>query len=196
MVQTSSMDIPEKEFLNLVRMQKLSTAVLYATFLGRLINAAQQDSGLKDALKSLEQIIHTGVALHKEEEDWAYANGLKIMVQRSSLFLDVSSRVFRVDIVWDDRDGSLAQVNHRLAHLVPYPARESRLLAPSGSREELRRRTALRSCRAGNSGRLPSYGDVWRRRILSYERPVREGWRWLDLPRAWRGLDQDSWWIL
>ncbi|KAI0720832.1 acetyl-CoA synthetase-like protein [Cerioporus squamosus] len=79
MVQTSSMDIPEKEFINAVRMHKLSTAVLYATFLGRLINSAQQDPELKDALKSLEQIIHTGVALHKEEEEWAYANGLKII---------------------------------------------------------------------------------------------------------------------
>ncbi len=80
MVQTSSMDIPDKEFLNIVRMHRLSTVVLYATFLGRLINSAQQDTEMKDALKSIDQIIHTGVALHKEEEEWAYANGIKIVV--------------------------------------------------------------------------------------------------------------------
>ncbi|TFK91211.1 acetyl-CoA synthetase-like protein [Polyporus arcularius HHB13444] len=79
MVQTSSMDIPDKEFLNIVRLHRLSTVVLYATFLGRLINSAQQDPEMKDALKSIDQIIHTGVALHKEEEEWAYANGIKIV---------------------------------------------------------------------------------------------------------------------
>ena len=80
MVQPSSMDIPGQEFLNMARLCKLSTGVLYATFLGKLIREAQQDPHLRDAMKGVGQIIYTGVALQKEEEAWAFANNMNIVV--------------------------------------------------------------------------------------------------------------------
>ena len=84
MVQPSSMDIPGQEFLNMARICKLSTGVLYATFLGKLIREAQQDPHLRDAMKGVGQIIYTGVSLQKEEEAWAFANNVNIMVRNYS----------------------------------------------------------------------------------------------------------------
>ena len=78
--QTSSMSVGPQELLGLIRVCKLNTLGLYATFLSDLISAARSDPEIGAALKGLRQIVHTGVALNKDNEDWAYANGLNIIV--------------------------------------------------------------------------------------------------------------------
>ncbi|EJF57818.1 acetyl-CoA synthetase-like protein [Dichomitus squalens] len=77
--QSSSMAMPAREFVNMTRECSLSLLVLYATFLSDLIRVARVDSTVADALKGLNQIVHTGVALNKQDEEWAYQNDLKIM---------------------------------------------------------------------------------------------------------------------
>ncbi|KAH9917682.1 acetyl-CoA synthetase-like protein [Epithele typhae] len=76
--QSSSMLIPPAELLGLVRECKITILVLYAPFLSALLRPAMADPELEGALLTLHQITHTGVALNKDDEDWAYAHGLNI----------------------------------------------------------------------------------------------------------------------
>ena len=73
-----AMKVPE--FVNMTRECSLTVLVLYATFLSDLIRAGREDPAVRDALQSLNQIIHTGVALNKEDEEWAYEHKLRITV--------------------------------------------------------------------------------------------------------------------
>lgn len=105
-MQSSSMAIKIPEFVNMVRECGLTVLVLYATFLADVIRAAKEDATVKDALKSLNQIIHTGVALNKDQEEWAYENGIRITVRvvcavprRESLLI-----LPLTDVVWNHRD--------------------------------------------------------------------------------------------
>lgn len=67
----------------MTRACSLNRLAVYATFLSSLIRAAKQDDTVKLALQTLRDIFHTGVALNKEDEGWAYANGLKVIVRTS-----------------------------------------------------------------------------------------------------------------
>ncbi|KAI0764537.1 acetyl-CoA synthetase-like protein [Trametes elegans] len=105
MVQTSSMAATAEEFLALVRVCGLTRLILFATFLANIIRAARTDPAIRDALKDLRQIFHTGVALNKEDEQWAYDNGLRIITSysttetapllRSRIGTDAASRLLR-----------------------------------------------------------------------------------------------------
>ncbi|KAI0312670.1 acetyl-CoA synthetase-like protein [Amylostereum chailletii] len=77
-VQPSSMAIPAPELVAMIRVCSLNPLALYATFLSNLIREAKKDANIKYALQNLDQIIHTGVALNKEDEEWAHANDIKI----------------------------------------------------------------------------------------------------------------------
>lgn len=75
----------------MTRACSINRLAVYATFLSSLIRAAKQDDVVKVALQSLRDIFHTGVTLNKEDEDWAYANGLKVIVRTSCLSLATTS---------------------------------------------------------------------------------------------------------
>ncbi|KAF7336547.1 putative amp-CoA ligase [Mycena sanguinolenta] len=77
-VQTSSMNMPIAELLDLIKTCGLNRVALYAPFLSRYIKDAQNDPAVLSALQSCRQILHTGVSLNAEDENWAYENGLPI----------------------------------------------------------------------------------------------------------------------
>lgn len=81
MVQSSSLAIGPQQFVGMTRACSLNRLAVYATFLSSLIRAAKQDETVKVALQSLRDIFHTGVALNKEDGEWASANGLKVIVR-------------------------------------------------------------------------------------------------------------------
>ncbi len=80
MVQSSSTAIGVEEFVGMRRICGLSTFVIFATFLSDIIRAAKKDDNVRAALKELNQISHTGVALNKEDDEWAHTNDIKIVV--------------------------------------------------------------------------------------------------------------------
>ncbi|KAI0739172.1 acetyl-CoA synthetase-like protein [Daedaleopsis nitida] len=84
MVQTSSTAIGADEFVGMRRVCGLSQLVIFATFLSHIIRAAQNDEKVKEALKEIYQISHTGVALNKDDEEWAHANDVKIVSSYST----------------------------------------------------------------------------------------------------------------
>ncbi|OJT05027.1 hypothetical protein TRAPUB_4183 [Trametes pubescens] len=105
LAQSSSMAVSPQEFLGLVQVCGLTRLILYATFLSEIIRAGKKDETIREALKSLRQIFHTGVALNKEDEAWAYENGLRMITSysttetapllRSRVGLDPSARLLR-----------------------------------------------------------------------------------------------------
>ncbi|KAI8989116.1 acetyl-CoA synthetase-like protein [Trametes punicea] len=101
LVQSSSLAISPQEFVGMTRACSLNRLVVYATFLSSLIKAAKRDETVKHALQGLQDIYHTGVALPKEDEEWAYEHGLKVINAYSTtetgplLKVDPPSRVLR-----------------------------------------------------------------------------------------------------
>ena len=83
MAQTSSVAISQSEFLGLWRVCGLTHLTIFATFLSNLIRDAQTDPTVKEALQDLQWITHTGVALNKEDEEWAHQQGIRIIVSAS-----------------------------------------------------------------------------------------------------------------
>ena len=80
MVQSSSTAIGVQEFMGFRRVCGLTQLVIFGTFLSDILRAAQKDEGVKAALNELHMISYTGVSLNKEDEEWAHANGINIVV--------------------------------------------------------------------------------------------------------------------
>ncbi|CDO77060.1 hypothetical protein BN946_scf184473.g4 [Trametes cinnabarina] len=101
LVQSSSASIPAQEFVGMTRACGLNRLAVYATFLSKLIKAAKEDDAVQNALKGLHDIVHTGVSLPKEDEEWAFKNGLTVYNAYSTtetgplLKLDPTTRVLR-----------------------------------------------------------------------------------------------------
>ncbi|KAI0720815.1 acetyl-CoA synthetase-like protein [Cerioporus squamosus] len=105
MAQTSSTAIGVDEFMGLIRVCELTHLVIFATYLSTLIRAARTDESVKLALQSLYQISYTGTSLNKEDEEWAYANSLNVVISygttetgpllRSQRGADTASRLLR-----------------------------------------------------------------------------------------------------
>ncbi|KAF9461626.1 acetyl-CoA synthetase-like protein [Collybia nuda] len=78
-VQTSSMGMSTDELVVMIKQFGVNRLVLYAPFLARHIRSARDNPEIIGLLQTCRQIIHTGVTLGADEENWAYDNGLQIM---------------------------------------------------------------------------------------------------------------------
>ncbi|KZT05761.1 putative amp-CoA ligase [Laetiporus sulphureus 93-53] len=79
-VQPSSPTFSTDELLAMVKKCGLNRIATYAPFLVQHIRRAKQDMDVLETLKGLRQILHTGVALNREEEKWAYEQRLPMTV--------------------------------------------------------------------------------------------------------------------
>ncbi|KAJ3506197.1 hypothetical protein NLJ89_g7003 [Agrocybe chaxingu] len=77
-VQSSSMAASTSEIVAMITTCGVNRLALYATFLSSYIKAAQRDPAVTAALASCRQILHTGVSLPEEDEEWAIQNSLRI----------------------------------------------------------------------------------------------------------------------
>ncbi|KAJ7022960.1 hypothetical protein C8F04DRAFT_1307002 [Mycena alexandri] len=77
-VQTSSMGMPTDELIELTNTCGLNCVAMYAPFLSVHIKATQGNPTVLSALRNCHQILHTGVSLNAEDENWAYDHGLPI----------------------------------------------------------------------------------------------------------------------
>ncbi|KAI0764534.1 acetyl-CoA synthetase-like protein [Trametes elegans] len=78
-VQSSPNSVTPQEFVGMTRVCSLNRLAVFSTFLSNLIRAAKHDDAVKHALQGLHSILHTGVAINPEDEEWARANGLKVI---------------------------------------------------------------------------------------------------------------------
>ncbi|KAJ6598423.1 hypothetical protein DFH09DRAFT_1394686 [Mycena vulgaris] len=90
-----------KELMRMVKTCGLNRMATYATFLSVYIKAAQTDPEVLMALQSFRQIVHAGVALNREDEEWAYAHNLPITAmyttsETAKFGSDASDRLLRL----------------------------------------------------------------------------------------------------
>ncbi|KAJ7489329.1 hypothetical protein FB451DRAFT_1522932 [Mycena latifolia] len=74
----SAIDMSTEGLMKMIEMCGLNRMAVYATYLSVYIKAAQKDPEVLRALQNFRQIVHAGVALNREDEEWAYANNLPI----------------------------------------------------------------------------------------------------------------------
>lgn len=79
------MGMSTDELVAIIKDCGVNRVVLYAPFLSSHIRNAKTHPQVLDLLRTCRQIIHTGVPLNGDEEQWAYANGLPIMVRSLSI---------------------------------------------------------------------------------------------------------------
>jgi hypothetical protein len=79
-VQSSSMSAPTSELVTMITTCGVNRLVLYASFLSSHIKEARKSPAVASVLASCRQILHTGVSLPREDEEWAVKNALPITV--------------------------------------------------------------------------------------------------------------------
>lgn len=52
----------------------------FATFLSHHLRNSRQNRKLLELLQTLDDVIYSGLALPREEEEWAYGNGIRLRV--------------------------------------------------------------------------------------------------------------------
>jgi hypothetical protein len=103
-VQSSSMAFPTEELLGMITHCGLNRVLLYATFLSMHIRNAQKDEKTLKAMRGLRQILHTGVALHHEDEEWAFSHGLPLTVNIPCISAQPASLMIFIDVIRTIRD--------------------------------------------------------------------------------------------
>ncbi|KAJ6522267.1 hypothetical protein B0H19DRAFT_1224039 [Mycena capillaripes] len=76
--QSPAMAMSTEELMSMIRFCGLNRMAVYATFLSVYIKAAQKDQEVLLALRAFRQIVHTGVALNRQDEKWAYTHRIPI----------------------------------------------------------------------------------------------------------------------
>lgn len=56
----------------------------FAAFLATCLRTSRKNPKLLATLKSLDEIIYSGLPLSRDEEEWAYSNGMKLRVSTTS----------------------------------------------------------------------------------------------------------------
>ncbi|KAL0958539.1 hypothetical protein HGRIS_000679 [Hohenbuehelia grisea] len=77
-VQPTTLDFSSQELVEMVKQCDLNRLNLFATYLSRHIRAARTDCALSQMLSGLDQLLSTGLPLPREDEEWAYSNGLPL----------------------------------------------------------------------------------------------------------------------
>lgn len=100
-VQSSSMAFSTDELLGMITHCGLNRLLVYATFLSIHIRNAQKDEKVLKMMRNLRQILHTGVALHREDEEWAFSRGLPLTVYITYISPQLYSLIMiSIDIIW------------------------------------------------------------------------------------------------
>lgn len=58
----------------------------FATFLAQHVRNSRQNPKLLALLQTLDEALYSGLALPREEEDWAHANGIRLRVSYAYSF--------------------------------------------------------------------------------------------------------------
>ncbi|KAG6816180.1 hypothetical protein H0H87_008054 [Tephrocybe sp. NHM501043] len=77
-IQPSAILFPSTELVGMIVHAGLNRLNQFAAFLSNHLKAARLDPKLLGLLGGLDEILYTGLPLPKEDEDWAYKNGLKL----------------------------------------------------------------------------------------------------------------------
>ncbi|KAH8102488.1 acetyl-CoA synthetase-like protein [Cristinia sonorae] len=77
-IQPTKIAFSSDELMDMAARCQLNRLNQFATFLATHLRASRQNPKLLQTLKDFEEVVYSGLALPREEEDWAYRNGLRI----------------------------------------------------------------------------------------------------------------------
>ena len=79
-IQPTELHYCVDELATMIKQCGLSRLHQFGSYLGKTLRAARSDPKLLTLLATLNEICYLGVPLAREDEDWAYANGLRLKV--------------------------------------------------------------------------------------------------------------------
>ncbi|KAH7931106.1 acetyl-CoA synthetase-like protein [Leucogyrophana mollusca] len=77
-IQPTKIAFSSQELVDMIHRCHLNRLNQFSTFLSTHLRNSREDPKLLGLLQSLDQILFTGLPLGREDEDWAYRNGLKL----------------------------------------------------------------------------------------------------------------------
>ena len=79
-IQPTKIDFSSGELIDMIRRCGLNRLNQFASFLTKHIQNSRRNSKLLNLLRSLDEVLSSGLPLAHEEEEWAYRNGIKLKV--------------------------------------------------------------------------------------------------------------------
>jgi hypothetical protein len=86
-IQPTELSFPPEELLAMIHRCGLNRLNQFGSFLGNNLRASRTDPKLLSSLAALDEICYSGLPLAREDEDWAYKNGLQLKVCVHDLYL-------------------------------------------------------------------------------------------------------------
>lgn len=77
-VQATKQGFSSEELLDMIQRCGLNRLNQFSTFLSIHLRNSRQNPKLLQALRHLDQVLYSGLPLDRDDEDWAYTNGLKM----------------------------------------------------------------------------------------------------------------------
>ena len=75
-VQPTKITFSSAELLDMITRCRLNRLNQFATFLATQLRASRSDPKLLDALRNLDEVLYSGLMLPRDDEEWAYRNGI------------------------------------------------------------------------------------------------------------------------
>jgi hypothetical protein len=89
-IQPTELSFPVEELVRMIHQCGLNRLNQFGSFLGNNLRASRADPKVLSLLASLDEILYSGLSLAREDEEWAYKNGLSLRV---CLFLIPAQRM-------------------------------------------------------------------------------------------------------
>lgn len=86
-IQPTELSFPREELVGMIRQCGLNRLNQFGSFLGNNLRASRADPKLLSLLATLDDICYSGLPLAREDEEWAYKNGLRLRVRYHNLYL-------------------------------------------------------------------------------------------------------------
>ncbi|THH30067.1 hypothetical protein EUX98_g4125 [Antrodiella citrinella] len=77
-IQPTKIAFSSEELMDMVARCRLNRLNQFATFLASHLRASRQNPKLLRTLADFDEVLYSGLALPREEEDWAYQNGVRL----------------------------------------------------------------------------------------------------------------------
>ncbi|TCD69976.1 hypothetical protein EIP91_005565 [Steccherinum ochraceum] len=77
-IQPTKIAFSSEELLDMVNRCRLNRLNQFATFLAAHLRASRQNPKLLQTLAGFDEVLYSGLALPRDEEEWAYQNGIRL----------------------------------------------------------------------------------------------------------------------
>ena len=79
-VQPTKLNYDSEELIDMIHRCGLNRLNAFGSWLGMHLKNSRQDAKLLSLLANLDDVVYSGLAISREDEQWALKNGLKLRV--------------------------------------------------------------------------------------------------------------------